>query len=145
MSETKIGKWLQEIVENNVPCQGDSDTRVFLHQGDLYRVKISNEGQCRDFTETNCERKEDKNQFNPDYCVPPGHTVREMLQECGLDTQHYRDWSGLPIDGLVSGDVRIDSKLATQLTYQVGGSPAFWLNLDKQYVSKKRELEQAQA
>jgi plasmid maintenance system antidote protein VapI len=81
--------------------------------------------------------------FDPDWCLRPGVTLREMMDCSGLTgdlgTKTIARLSGLDVDvieGILSGKRRITKRIAAQLA--AGTSPLlisaqFWLKLEDTY------------
>ena len=77
-----------------------------------------------------------KNQFNPDYRVPPSEIIRE-LAACFLK-EHIKniDLSIEQWEKLLSGELRINSRIAVELEKAFKISKDLWLNLQKNYDKK---------
>lgn len=75
--------------------------------------------------------------WNPDYCVRPGLTLAELLEDIGLPMGSYARLTGLPekrILEIVAGSP-ISEEDATGLARIPIGSPSarFWLALEHNY------------
>ena len=64
------------------------------------------------------------NEYNPDYAVPPSHTVAEILCERGLITR-------ITCDVLCGAE--ITESVAKHLELRFSVSAQFWLNRDRNY------------
>jgi len=74
------------------------------------------------------------NQYKPDYAIPPGETIKDIL--CA-------DF-GIPegkLDEFLAGNIRITKKIAHNIVNLFGGlSESFWINLDKNYIKTKKRI-----
>ena len=75
--------------------------------------------------------------FNPDYAVPPGETIKELLYDefaksIGLTIYNVID--------LIEGKYKIDKPLAAKLGARFNITKQFWLNLENNYRDKLKEL-----
>lgn len=82
---------------------------------------------------------DDKLKFKPDYAVPPGATISELMRERHLTTE----WMAAQLNmrqpdfmALLAGRLKIDEPLASTLAMLIGPSPSFWLNRERQYREK---------
>lgn len=73
-------------------------------------------------------------EFTPDWAVPPGDTIRRLLQRRDVTLQDLQ--AQLPkvdVRALVEGTLRIDQDIARVLADFIGPSVAFWLRREAQY------------
>lgn len=84
-----------------------------------------------------------KNEFEPDYCSPPGDTLKDCIEEMGIGSYKFSVKIGespIVIRDVLSGYRPIDYKLALKLEDEFGTSAAFWLNREHQYQLCKARL-----
>ncbi|NWJ95906.1 MAG: HigA family addiction module antidote protein [Chloroflexi bacterium] len=77
-----------------------------------------------------------KNEFKPNYAVPPGETLEETLEAIGMSQQELAERIGQPlktINELIQGKTAITADTALQLEKVIGVSAEFWLRLEQQY------------
>jgi HTH-type transcriptional regulator/antitoxin HigA len=82
--------------------------------------------------------------FAPDYAVPPGETVREIMEiiemsPAGLGA--YLELTADEVDALLAGRLPITLPLATQLATLTSVATSFWLNLEANYRATLARLE----
>lgn len=69
--------------------------------------------------------------FQPDYAVPPGDTLRELLEERGMSQAELAirtDMAEKTISQIISGDAPISLETARRLELVLGASASFWNN-----------------
>lgn len=74
--------------------------------------------------------------FSPDYAVPPGATLHEMLGELGLSQADLAERTGRPkktINEIVKGKAAVTPETALQFERVLGIPAAFWNSLEHQY------------
>ena len=74
--------------------------------------------------------------FEPDYVVPPGETVREIMQTKGIPVKEMAEKLELSeeeFSDLLNGKLEITLELAYNLQKATGTPATFWLNLEKNY------------
>ena len=74
--------------------------------------------------------------FAPDWCSPPGDTIKDALACHGLSSAGLGATLGLSTSSIVlllSGDLAIDAGLADGLAGALGGSRQFWLRREACY------------
>jgi plasmid maintenance system antidote protein VapI len=79
---------------------------------------------------------EDALDFNPDYAVPPGVTLRETMEFYGLTTADLCDLGWLDkqtVVGLLAGWIRITPGIAESLEVATAIPARLWLNLERNY------------
>ena len=77
-----------------------------------------------------------KNQFQPNYAIPPGETLSETLDALGMTQAELADRIGRPrktINGIIKGKTIITSETALQLERALRIPASFWINLEAQY------------
>ena len=75
-------------------------------------------------------------EFNPDYAVPPGETLKETLDWLSLSRQQLAEQTGLKpstIKRVVEGTEQIDWHIAELLQYATGVPARMWRNLETNY------------
>ena len=75
------------------------------------------------------------NQFRPDYAVPPGETLQEVLENRGMSLAELAEKTGrseMTISDVVMGEARITPDFALQLERDLGIPAGFWTNLQRQ-------------
>ena len=74
--------------------------------------------------------------FRPEYCVPPGDTLRETLEALGLTQADLAERTGRPkktINEIVQAKAAITPETALQFERVLGVSASVWINLEHQY------------
>lgn len=77
-----------------------------------------------------------KNQFKPDYVVPPGETLLETIETIGMSQAELAERTGRPkktINEIIKGKVAITPETALQLERVLGIPASFWNNLERNY------------
>uniref|UniRef100_A0A7V3JAG9 Addiction module antidote protein, HigA family n=1 Tax=candidate division CPR3 bacterium TaxID=2268181 RepID=A0A7V3JAG9_UNCC3 len=77
-----------------------------------------------------------KNQFMPDYAVPPGETLLETLEAIGMSQAELAERTGRPkktINEIVKGKAAITPETALQFERVLGIPAGFWNNLERNY------------
>lgn len=80
--------------------------------------------------------KEMKNQFVPDYAVPPGETLLETLDAVGMSQAELAERTGRPkktINEIIKGKAAITPETALQFERVLGTPAGFWNNLERNY------------
>ena len=86
-------------------------------------------------------------EYLPDYAVPPGRTIKELLgivyrpdDAQGLADLLCMDLSG--VDDLISGKMPIDESMAKFLEQAFGFPASNWLRMEANYVKTLKRLGQ---
>ena len=77
-----------------------------------------------------------KNQFNPNYAVPPGAVLEEWLEERGMSQTELAgrmNWPIKTINELIKGKTSFTQETAFQLEAVTGIEASFWTNADRIY------------
>jgi HTH-type transcriptional regulator / antitoxin HigA len=77
-----------------------------------------------------------KHRFDPDYAVPPGHTVKETMEAMKITQRELADRTGLTVQTLnciFKGEQTISYDTANELELVTGTPAEFWNNLEAQY------------
>jgi HTH-type transcriptional regulator / antitoxin HigA len=91
------------------------------------------------------------NKFNPDYIIPPGDTLVELLEHYGMtqaELANRIDKTSKTVNEIIKGKAPITPETALQLEKVFKVSAAFWNNLESNYrqlLAKKEEEEYLQA
>lgn len=86
-----------------------------------------------------------KKGFKPDYAVPPGETLREVLEYKGMNQSQLSERMGRPIktiNEIINGKAAITTETALQLELVLGVSSRFWNNLERNYRETLARLEE---
>ncbi len=90
-----------------------------------------------------------KEQFIPRYVVPPGETIRELLEERGMTQAELARRMGRPestISQIINGKKKIEPETALQLERVLGMTAGFWARLEANYrVNLARQAQQHEA
>ncbi|MBB5324871.1 addiction module HigA family antidote [Anoxybacillus tepidamans] len=90
------------------------------------------------------------NKFNPDYIIPPGETLAELLDYYGMTQAELANRIGKTtktVNEIIKGKAPITPETALQLEKVFNVSAAFWNNLESNYrqlLAKKAENEHLQ-
>ncbi len=74
--------------------------------------------------------------FQPDYAIPPGETIREVMQTLGMNQKDMAQRLELTIQSLIriiKGEQPITYETAGRLELVTGTPASFWNNLEAQY------------
>ncbi|MGQ3684218.1 MAG: HigA family addiction module antitoxin [Candidatus Loosdrechtia sp.] len=77
-----------------------------------------------------------KNQFLPNYAVPPGETLLETIEAIGMSQAELAERTGRPkktINEIIKGKASITPDTALQLERVLGIPAGFWNNLERNY------------
>jgi len=89
-----------------------------------------------------------KNEFHPDYAVPPGEILEYELELRAMSQKELSDRTGITSKHLISiikGDSAITPQTAIKLERVLGMPVDYWLNLESQYreiLARKSEQKQ---
>ncbi|MEU4516449.1 helix-turn-helix domain-containing protein [Nonomuraea wenchangensis] len=78
-----------------------------------------------------------------DYAVPPGETLRELLEERGMAQFELAERAGLSpehVNRLIHGLVRLTPEVAESLERVVGTPAKLWSRLEADYQSTRARL-----
>lgn len=79
---------------------------------------------------------ENKNTYCPDYAIPPGATLLEVIQDMKITQAELAERMGRPkktINEIIKGKAEITPETAIQLEHVISVPANFWLNLEKNY------------
>jgi HTH-type transcriptional regulator / antitoxin HigA len=74
--------------------------------------------------------------FTPEYAIPPGETVLEMIESLGLSQAEFAERTGRPrktINEIVNGKAAITPETALQFERVLGVPASFWSTLEQRY------------
>src|SRR4051794_6776658 len=74
--------------------------------------------------------------FIPRWASPPGDTIKDALDEQGLELRWLAaelEFSDDELDAFLKGELPLTIKLANRLCSTIGGSIEFWMTRDSQY------------
>jgi HTH-type transcriptional regulator / antitoxin HigA len=83
--------------------------------------------------------------FAPDYAVPPGATVRELLETLDLTQSDLAERTGRPkktINEIIQGKAAITPDTALQFEHVLGVHASFWNNLETAYRARLARAEE---
>lgn len=83
-------------------------------------------------------------EFKPDYAVPPGETLREMLETISMSQADLAQRTGRPkktINEIIQGKVAITRDTAIQLEKALGTPASFWNNLERNFKETRARLK----
>lgn len=92
-----------------------------------------------------------RNQFVPDYVVPPGDTLLETIVALGMSQAELAERSGRPkktINEIIKGKAAITAETALQFETVLGIPASFWNNLEQNYqetlarINETKKLQQ---
>jgi HTH-type transcriptional regulator / antitoxin HigA len=87
-------------------------------------------------------------EFQPNWCSPPGETIADILKDRALSVSAFARLLGQTEDraaALLTGQLAIDHVLAHKLAELLGASAAFWRARETQYRSELNRLASATA
>ena len=82
--------------------------------------------------------------FEPDYAVPPGETLKEIMEFMQLGQKEFAERLELTeqeLIGIFEGEVPISRLIANRLELVTGVSVRFWDNLEAQYREFKSQTK----
>ncbi len=78
----------------------------------------------------------DKNQFKPDITIPPGETLKEVLEYQNLKQVDFCKRVGISekvINQIINGVAPITPQIAFKFESVLGIPASFWINLESNY------------
>lgn len=80
--------------------------------------------------------KQPKSEYHPDYVIPPGETIQELMEEHDL-SEHLlaRDLgcTQAELSALLRGERELTQKMADRLEQRFRVPARFWMNLEANY------------
>ncbi len=86
----------------------------------------------------------DTRTYEPDYAVPPGETLAEVMDEIGITRRQIAHWLKRSIgfvDKIIQGDAAITERIAAVLERATAVPAQFWLNREAIYQRRKAKFE----
>ena len=86
--------------------------------------------------------------YTPDFVVPPGETLTEVLEELNMSQADLARRIGLTtkhVNQIVSGRVRISTEVALRLERATGVPARIWSNLESRYQEQDARIEEERA
>lgn len=83
-------------------------------------------------------------QFQPDYAVPPGDTLLEVMEAHGLDQNKLAAMAGLSphtIQDIIQAKASLTAETAVRLEAALGLPASFWNNLEANYQASCRIID----
>lgn len=77
-----------------------------------------------------------EHKFNPDYAVPPGETIRELMDERRWDVSDLAYYLALhtsSVEGLLAGTRKLSKRIAHRLGVLFHVPDKFWLDRERGY------------
>lgn len=74
--------------------------------------------------------------FNPDYAVPPGETLKEVLEDRKISFPELAKRCGLSfatLAGILSGSTAINQDIAARFEKALGTPASFWIRREEVY------------
>lgn len=84
-------------------------------------------------------------QYNPDYAVPPGETLLEIIESRGMSQTQLAERTHRPkktISEIINGKTAITSETAIQFEHVLDVPAKFWMNLENNYRGTLARLEE---
>lgn len=84
-------------------------------------------------------------QYNPDYAVPPGETLLEIIESLGMSQTQLAERTHRPkktISEIINGKTAITPETAIQLEHVLDVPARFWMNLENNYRETLARLEE---
>ncbi len=82
--------------------------------------------------------------FKPDWYVPPGETIKEILREKKILRRQLADFLKMDIPDLnllLKGESVLTEKIAEALEKHLGATKKFWLNREETYRKDKKRID----
>ncbi len=90
------------------------------------------------------KKVKDKNQFKPDIAIPPGETLKEVLEHQNLKQVDFCKRLGVSekmISQIINGLAPITPQIAFKFESVLGIPASFWINLESNYQKAKKQNE----
>ena len=82
--------------------------------------------------------------FKSNWASKPGETISDLMRVRRTGVVELALSLGRPVGftaGLIDGEERINKTIAIRLSRELGGSPKFWLQRERQYRNDVRRLK----
>lgn len=86
--------------------------------------------------------------YNPEYAVPPGDTLQEILESIGMTQTDLALRCGRPIktiNEIIKGNTKITPATSIQFERVLGIPASFWNNLERQYRETLASIEEEES
>lgn len=86
-----------------------------------------------------------KHEFGPDFAVPPGETLQEVMESLGMGQKELAILAGLTLQSLhriFKGEQTITYETAKRLELATGVLARMWNNLEAQYREQLSQVEE---
>ena len=83
--------------------------------------------------------------FEPDYAIPPGETLREVMESLGMSQQELARRTGITVQSLnriFKGSQPITCETADRLELATGVPASMWNNLEAQYRKQLAKIDE---
>ena len=83
--------------------------------------------------------------FEPDYAIPPGETLREVMESLGMSQQELARRTGITVQSLnriFNGSQPITYETANRLELATGVPASMWNNLEAQYRKQLAKIDE---
>lgn len=83
--------------------------------------------------------------YQPDVAIPPGVTIREILESKSMTQAELANRMGRPtnkVNEVIKGKRQVTAETALELELALGLPASFWINLEKNYQLNKARLSQ---
>lgn len=87
-----------------------------------------------------------RDQFRPDYAVPPGWILKEHLEVYGISQAEFARRCGCApqyISDIIGGSAPIDGKTALLFEKELGVDASIWLGIERAYREHRARTERA--
>jgi len=81
-----------------------------------------------------------KSDFNPDYAIPPGETLKEVMETLGIPEAELEKQT--EINKIITGEQPITHDIATMLEFLTNVPAKMWLNLEANYIEQLAKLRE---
>ena len=86
-----------------------------------------------------------KYKFEPDFAVPLGETLQEVMESLGMGQRELANRTGLTVQslhGIFKGEQPITCETVNRLELATGVRACLWNNLEVQYLDQLSKLEE---
>jgi len=86
-------------------------------------------------------KKDDKmiGDFNPDYAIPPGETIKEVIEFLGISEAELEKRIGT--NKIITGEQSITHDIADMLEFLTGVPAKMWCSLEANYIEQLAKLK----
>lgn len=86
------------------------------------------------------------NTYRPNYAIPPGETLRETIETCGMTQTELAERTGMPIkavNAIITGKASIAEETALHFERVLSVSASFWNNLERNYQEARARMQKS--